>query len=35
VIDPRETRRVLVRSLEMLRTKKENLPQRKHGNVPL
>ncbi|MFM7271766.1 MAG: acyl-CoA carboxylase subunit beta [Actinomycetes bacterium] len=35
VIDPRETRRVLVRSLEMLRTKKESLPQRKHGNVPL
>jgi acetyl-CoA carboxylase carboxyltransferase component len=35
VIDPRETRRVLVRSLEMLRTKKEKLPQRKHGNVPL
>jgi acetyl-CoA carboxylase carboxyltransferase component len=35
VIDPRDTRRVLVRSLEMLRTKKEQLPQRKHGNVPL
>jgi acetyl-CoA carboxylase carboxyltransferase component len=35
VIDPRETRRVLVRSLEMLRTKKEKLPSRKHGNVPL
>jgi acetyl-CoA carboxylase carboxyltransferase component len=35
VIDPRETRRVLVRSLAMLRTKKEKLPQRKHGNVPL
>ncbi|HMF83512.1 MAG TPA: acyl-CoA carboxylase subunit beta [Acidimicrobiia bacterium] len=35
VIDPRETRQVLVRSLAMLRTKKENLPQRKHGNVPL
>ena len=35
VIDPRETRRVLVRSLDMLRTKREQLPQRKHGNVPL
>ncbi len=35
VIDPRDTRRVLVESLEMLRTKKESLPQRKHGNVPL
>ena len=35
VIDPAETRRVLVRSLEMLRTKREELPRRKHGNVPL
>jgi acetyl-CoA carboxylase carboxyltransferase component len=35
VIDPRDTRRVLVQSLELLRTKKEKLPQRKHGNVPL
>ena len=35
VIDPRETRRVLVRSLAMLRTKREQLPSRKHGNVPL
>ena len=35
VIEPRETRRVLVRGLEMLRTKKEQLPQRTHGNVPL
>ncbi len=35
VIDPRETRKVLVESLEMLRTKKEKLPNRKHGNVPL
>jgi acetyl-CoA carboxylase carboxyltransferase component len=35
VIDPRDTRRVLARSLTMLRTKKEKLPQRKHGNVPL
>jgi len=35
VIDPRDTRRVLVRSLDMLRTKSEQLPQRKHGNVPL
>jgi acetyl-CoA carboxylase carboxyltransferase component len=35
VVDPRDTRRVLVRSLEMLRSKKEKLPQRKHGNVPL
>jgi acetyl-CoA carboxylase carboxyltransferase component len=35
VIDPRDTRKVLVESLNMLRTKKEKLPQRKHGNVPL
>ena len=35
VIDPRDTRSVLVRSLDMLRTKREQLPQRKHGNVPL
>jgi len=35
VIDPSETRRILVRSLEVLRTKRESMPQRKHGNVPL
>ena len=35
VIDPRETRRVLVAALEMLRTKKEQMPARKHGNMPL
>jgi acetyl-CoA carboxylase carboxyltransferase component len=35
VIDPAETRAVLIRSLEMLRGKREELPKRKHGNVPL
>ena len=35
VIDPRDTRKVLIRSLEMLRTKREQTPSRKHGNVPL
>ncbi len=35
VIDPRDTRRVLIRGLEVLRTKREHLPQRKHGNSPL
>jgi acetyl-CoA carboxylase carboxyltransferase component len=35
VIDPRDTRAVLIRSLEMLRTKRPALPHRKHGNVPL
>jgi acetyl-CoA carboxylase carboxyltransferase component len=35
VIDPADTRRVLVRSLETLSTKREELPKRKHGNIPL
>jgi len=35
VIDPAETRRVLVRSLRLLASKREELPRRKHGNVPL
>ncbi len=35
VIDPRDTRKMLARGLQMLRTKRENLPQRKHGNGPL
>jgi acetyl-CoA carboxylase carboxyltransferase component len=35
VIDPADTRRVLVTSLDLLRSKREELPKRKHGNVPL
>jgi acetyl-CoA carboxylase carboxyltransferase component len=35
VIDPAETRKVLSRSLDLLRSKREELPKRKHGNVPL
>ena len=35
VIDPRDTRRMLVKSLRVLRTKREQLPPRKHGNGPL
>ncbi len=35
VIDPRETRRKLRESLEMLRNKKEHRPTKKHGNIPL
>ncbi len=35
VIDPAETRAVLARSLDLLRSKREDLPKRKHGNVPL
>ncbi|WP_410537963.1 acyl-CoA carboxylase subunit beta [Streptomyces sp. KL2] len=34
VIDPADTRRVLARSLAMLRTKHADLPRRKHGNPP-
>ncbi|AXE81811.1 acyl-CoA carboxylase subunit beta [Streptomyces atratus] len=34
VIDPAETRAVLVRSLAMLRTKDARVPARKHGNPP-
>jgi acetyl-CoA carboxylase carboxyltransferase component len=35
VIDPADTRRVLARSLELLASKREDLPKRKHGNMPL
>jgi acetyl-CoA carboxylase carboxyltransferase component len=35
VIDPADTRAILHRSLNMLRSKREELPKRKHGNVPL
>jgi propionyl-CoA carboxylase beta chain len=35
VIDPRETRKYLKRSLEMLRHKQEQRPAKKHGNIPL
>ncbi len=35
VISPADTRNVLCRSLDLLRSKHEELPKRKHGNVPL
>jgi propionyl-CoA carboxylase beta chain len=35
VIEPQETRRKLVQALEMLRSKRELTPPRKHGNIPL
>jgi acetyl-CoA carboxylase carboxyltransferase component len=35
VIDPADTRKILSRSLALLRSKREELPKRKHGNVPL
>jgi len=35
VIDPADTRRKLVAGLHLLRSKREELPPRKHGNMPL
>jgi acetyl-CoA carboxylase carboxyltransferase component len=35
VIDPQDTRKILIKSLEMISTKREELPRRKHGNMPL
>ena len=35
VIDPADTRVKLVEGLRVLRTKRDESPQRKHGNIPL
>lgn len=35
VIEPRETRQRLIAALAMLKNKRENLPPKKHGNIPL
>ncbi|SDM79959.1 propionyl-CoA carboxylase beta chain [Fictibacillus solisalsi] len=35
VIDPRDTRMKCIQALEMLRTKQEERPWKKHGNIPL
>ena len=35
VITPSETRQKVVAALRVLESKREDLPQRKHGNVPL
>lgn len=35
VIEPRETRKMLIRALRLARTKRQSLPARKHGNIPL
>jgi acetyl-CoA/propionyl-CoA carboxylase carboxyl transferase subunit len=35
VIEPQETRPRLIKALEMLASKREVLPARKHGNIPL
>lgn len=35
VIRPRETRPRIIKALEMLKTKQESRPQKKHGNIPV
>ena len=35
VIEPKQTRAKLIKAMEMLRTKRESLPPKKHGNGPL
>lgn len=35
IIEPKVTRSVLVNAFEMLATKRENVPAKKHGNIPL
>jgi propionyl-CoA carboxylase beta chain len=35
VIEPKETRPALIRALRLARTKRQSLPARKHGNIPL
>ena len=35
VIRPRDTRRRIIQALEMLDTKRDKNPPRKHGNIPL
>ena len=35
VIDPRETRTKLITALEILENKRDSLPPKKHGNIPL
>jgi propionyl-CoA carboxylase beta chain len=35
VIEPRETRRKVIRALQMLQNKVDTMPRKKHGNIPL
>jgi propionyl-CoA carboxylase beta chain len=35
VIDPRDTRRAVIESFRMLRSKTDTMPSKKHGNIPL
>jgi propionyl-CoA carboxylase beta chain len=34
VIEPRDTRAKLIKAMNVLRTKRETLPPKKHGNGP-
>ena len=35
VIEPRRTRPMLIQALELLRSKRDQNPPKKHGNIPL
>lgn len=35
VIEPSQTRRKLIAGMQLLESKREEIPERKHGNVPL
>jgi acetyl-CoA carboxylase carboxyltransferase component len=35
IIDPKDTRKILIKSLDALMNKREEMPARKHGNIPL
>ena len=35
VIEPADTRRVIIRTLELFRNKQVSLPLKKHGNIPV
>ncbi len=35
VIEPRRTRPMLIQAIELLRSKRDSNPPRKHGNIPL
>lgn len=35
IIEPAESRRVIIQALEIFKNKKKDLPKRKHGNIPL
>jgi acetyl-CoA carboxylase carboxyltransferase component len=35
VIEPRETRPALIKALRLARSKRQSMPPRKHGNIPL